>query len=149
MTAHLFLLYYAVMSALTPPVAVAAYAAAPLAEANPLAIAAGACRFALAAFIVPFFFVYGPELLLVGSVVDIVVAAVTAVVGVILLAAAAEGYWRGSLRWWSRLIAAAAGLCFIAPSIAAAAVGLALALVALGSTPILRRLGFSVSDQRP
>ena len=149
MTAHLFLLYYAVMSALTPPVAVAAYAAAPLAEANPLAIAGSACRFALAAFIVPFFFVYGPELLLMGSVFQIVVAAVTAVVGVILLAAAAEGYWRGPLRWWARLLAAAAGLCFIAPSIPAAAAGVALALAAFGGAPILRRLGFSVSDQRP
>ena len=146
LTAHLFLLYYAVMSALTPPVAVAAYAAAPLADGNPLKIAAGACRFALAAFIVPFFFVYGPELLLMGSVFQIVVAAITAVIGVIMLAIAAEGYWRGPLRWWSRLFAAASGLCFVAPSLVAAVVGAGLAVCALGTAPILRRLGLSVPD---
>src|SRR5690606_39990135 len=89
MSAHLFLLYYAVMSALTPPVAVAAYAAAPLAEANPLAIAAQACRFALAAFIVPFFFIYGPELLLMGPVSDIALASLTAIAGVDVLSASA------------------------------------------------------------
>jgi TRAP transporter 4TM/12TM fusion protein len=146
LTAHMFLLYYAVMSALTPPVAVAAYAAAPLAEANPLGIAAGACRFALAAFIVPFFFVYGPELLLMGSVFQIVAAAITAVIGVVMLAIAAEGYWRGPLRWWSRLLALASGLCFVAPSLELALVGAALAVGALGSAPILRRLGLSTPD---
>ncbi len=59
---HMFLLYFAVMSALTPPVAVAAYAASSIAEDNPLAIAGHAVKFALAALVVPFTFVYGPEL---------------------------------------------------------------------------------------
>ncbi|HEX7006183.1 MAG TPA: TRAP transporter large permease subunit, partial [Alphaproteobacteria bacterium] len=148
LSAHLFLLYYAVMSALTPPIAVAAYAAAPLAEGNPITIAAQACRFALAAFLVPFFFIYGPELLLMGSAFDIVLAAVTAFFGVIMLAIAAEGYWRSPLRWWSRLLAAGSGLCFIAPSVAAAGIAVVLAAAALGGAPMLRRLGISPSDQR-
>ncbi|MEO1105765.1 MAG: TRAP transporter large permease subunit, partial [Pseudomonadota bacterium] len=61
LNAHLFLLYFAVLSALTPPVAVAAYAAAAIAEANPLAIAATAVRFALVAFVVPFSFVFAHQ----------------------------------------------------------------------------------------
>jgi hypothetical protein len=62
LSAHMFILYYAVMSALTPPVAVAAYAASSIAEDNPLHIALLAVKFALAAFIIPFAFVYGPDL---------------------------------------------------------------------------------------
>ena len=63
MAGHLFLLYFAVMSALTPPVAVAAYAASSISGDNPLATAGQAVKLALAAFMVPFVFVFGPELL--------------------------------------------------------------------------------------
>ena len=97
----------------------------------------------------PFFFIYGHELLLMGSPLDIAIAAVTAFVGVIMLAIAAEGYWRAPLRWWSRLLAAASGLCFIAPSVEAAVVGMALGAGALGGAPMLRRLGRRAWDQRP
>ncbi|MFQ5765208.1 MAG: TRAP transporter permease, partial [Rhodospirillales bacterium] len=102
MPAHLFLLYYAVMSAITPPVAVAAYAASSFAEANPLHIAALAVRLALAAFIVPFAFVYGPELLMIGSPWEILAAFITAGAGVVLLALAVEGYWKTAIPWWAR-----------------------------------------------
>jgi TRAP transporter 4TM/12TM fusion protein len=90
--AHLFVLYFAVMSALTPPVAVAAYAASSIAEDNPLYIAVLAVKFALAAFLVPFAFVYGPELLMIGSPGAILIAALTAAAGLVLIAAAIEGY---------------------------------------------------------
>lgn len=63
--AHLFVLYFAVMSAITPPVALAAYAAAPIAQANPLGIGATAVRIALLGFLVPFAFAYSPSLLLI------------------------------------------------------------------------------------
>ena len=78
---HMFLLYFAVMSALTPPVAVAAYAAASIAEDNPLAIAGHAVKFALAALVVPFTFVYGPELLWQGPLWQTAITFVTGAMG--------------------------------------------------------------------
>lgn len=130
--AHMFLLYFASMSALTPPVAVAAYAAAPLANANPFGIAAMAVRFALAAFIVPFAFVYGQGLLMVGPAWQVAVDFGSAAFGVVLLALAVEGgrdYGRSPP---ARLLLAGAGLCFIVPSLWSLGVGLILGLISLG-----------------
>jgi TRAP transporter 4TM/12TM fusion protein len=120
---HMFILYYAVMSALTPPVAVAAYAAASIAEDNPLYIAALAVKFALAAFIVPFVFVYAPELLLQGPWHATLLALGTAVPGFIILAAAIEGFLFRPLAGWQRLLLGAAGLALVLPSMRLAVIG--------------------------
>ncbi|MCA1336912.1 TRAP transporter permease [Pseudooceanicola marinus] len=63
--AHLFVVYFGVLSSITPPVAIAAFAAAPIAKANPVAIGVDACRIALIGFIIPFVLVYNPSLSLV------------------------------------------------------------------------------------
>ena len=118
--AHMFLLYYAVLSALTPPVAVAAYAAASIAEDNPLHIAILAVKFALAAFVVPFAFVYGPELLMQGTLVTTLFSLVTAVAGLILMAAAIEAHLDRPLSVWFRLPLGLAGLALVMPSTMAA-----------------------------
>ncbi len=115
--AHMFVLYYAVMSALTPPVAVAAYAASSIAEDNPLYIAVLAVKLALAAFIIPFAFVYGPALLMIGSAWEIVLAAVTAALGLVLIAAAIEGYLARPLAAWFRWPLGLAGLGLVFPDI--------------------------------
>jgi TRAP transporter 4TM/12TM fusion protein len=120
---HMFILYYAVMSALTPPVAVAAYAAASIADDNPLYIAALAVKFALAAFLVPFVFVYAPELLLDGPWQDTLLTLGTAVPGFIILAAAIEGYMFRPLLAWQRLLLGAAGLALVLPSMRLAVIG--------------------------
>jgi TRAP transporter 4TM/12TM fusion protein len=124
---HMFLLYFAVMSALTPPVAVAAYAAASIAEANPLAIAAHAVKFALAALVVPFTFVYGPELLWQGPLWQTGITFVTGAMGLILLAMAIEEYDPVCAEWWSRALAGVAGLCMIAPFYISTCAGLVIA----------------------
>jgi TRAP transporter 4TM/12TM fusion protein len=115
--AHMFVLYYAVMSALTPPVAVAAYAASSIAEDNPLYIAILAVKLALAAFIIPFAFVYGPELLMIGAAWKIVLAAVSAAAGLVLIAAAIEGYLARPLTPWFRIPLGLAGLGLVFPSV--------------------------------
>lgn len=120
---HMFILYYAVMSALTPPVAVAAYAAASIADDNPLYIAALAVKFALAAFIVPFVFVYAPELLLQGPWHATALTLGTAIPGFIILAAAIEGFLFRPLAAWQRLLLAAAGLALVLPSMRLALIG--------------------------
>jgi len=130
---HMFLLYFAVMSALTPPVAVAAYAAASIAEDNPLAIAAHAVKFALAALVVPFTFVYGPELLWQGPLWQSAITFVTAAAGLILLAMAIEEYDPVCAEWWSRALVGIAGLCMITPFLVSTFTGLAIAAVAIAT----------------
>jgi len=128
---HLFLLYFAVMSALTPPVAVAAYAASAIADENPLKIAVTAVKLALAAFLVPFSFVFNPALLLQGSVIEIIGATLSVSAGLALMAVAVEGFYRIRLRRITRLLLAGAGilLLFVGPVYALAAAVLTLAAV--------------------
>ena len=130
--AHMFLLFFSALSALTPPVAVAAYAAASIAEANPLSIAAGAVRLSLVLFILPFAFVYQPELLAQGSAPAVLWAASTALAGVLPLAAANSGYWRVRLSAWQRSGFGIGGLGLLLPGLLTDASGLVVVgLVAL------------------
>lgn len=115
MSANLFLVYFASLSAMTPPIAVAAFAAAPIAEANPMGIGVAAVRVALAAFFIPFAFVYGEGLLLSGSFWDITVDSITGVLAVGALAIGAAGYLTCPLKWWARLLLISAGLCLFSP----------------------------------
>jgi len=137
--AHMFLLYFAVMSAITPPVAVAAYAAASIAEANPLGIAVNAVRLALAAFLVPFVFIYGPELLWLGPIWKTAITFASAVAGLILIAAAIEAHDKYCAATWARFSLAAAGLLLIAPFYASLAAGAALAAATIALNRRLHR----------
>lgn len=113
---NMFILYFAVLSAMTPPVAVAAFAASAIADAPPLRIATGAVRLSIAAFIVPFIFIYDQGLLLEGDVFDIAMTCMTAVSGVLLLSVAAEGFWKTKLGIIPRLLFAGAGFLFMMPN---------------------------------
>lgn len=134
MAAHMFLLYYAVMSAVTPPVAVAAYAASSIAQANPLHIALIGCRLALAAFVVPFVFVYGPELLLIGPPILTVITFLSAAVGLFLLSAAIESSSQFTSSWWTRTLLAIGAVFLIFPSLWGLAAGIVLCGVSYGVT---------------
>ena len=91
--AHMFIFYFACLSAITPPVALAAFTAASLAKAGPVEVALTACRLGLVAFIVPFMFVYEPTLLWRGSFLDILGTLVSAMLGVIALGSSLQGYF--------------------------------------------------------
>jgi TRAP transporter 4TM/12TM fusion protein len=130
---HMFLLYFAVMSAITPPVAVAAYAASSIAEDNPLVIAGHAVKLSLAAFVVPFVFVFGRELLWQGPLWETAVTFSTAALALVFLAAAIERYAKWSDAWWTRLLLAAGAMCMITPSIWIAALGVVLVAIAIGA----------------
>ena len=138
---NMFILYFAVLSAMTPPVAVAAFAASAIADASPLKIAVGAVRLAITAFIVPFAFVYGEGLLMVGSWQAIAVSCVTAILGVLLLSIAVEGYWRQPLAILQRLGFGLAGLLFITPSWWAVVAAVLVGVVAIIASPHLRLHG--------
>jgi TRAP-type uncharacterized transport system fused permease subunit len=131
--AHMFLLFFSALSALTPPVAVAAYAASSIAEANPLAIAATALRLSLVLFVLPFGFVYGPELLAQGAPLTIAWGTATALLGVLALAAASEGFWRVVLSAWQRIAFGASGVALLLPGALTDAAGMAIAALTVAS----------------
>jgi TRAP transporter 4TM/12TM fusion protein len=136
---QMFLLYFAVMSAITPPVAVAAYAAASIAEDNPMTIAVHAVKFALAAFVVPFVFVFGPELLWKGPVWKTAITFGTAAIALVLLAAAIERYSKWADAWWTRLLLATGALLMIAPDLWLTASGTVVAGLAIAANRLRER----------
>ena len=111
MSAHLFIVYFSAISAITPPVAVAAYAAAGISEGDPNATGVQAVRLAVAAYIVPFVFMYRPALILDGSLPEILWTAVVATAAVYSFASGLEGYLHGRLRFPLM----AAGVVFVWP----------------------------------
>ncbi|MAY91525.1 TRAP transporter fused permease subunit [Haliea sp.] len=138
MQSNMFILYFAVLSAMTPPVAVAAFAASAIADAKPLGISVGAVKLAITAFVVPFAFMYGEGLLLAGPITGIVLNCLTATLGVIVLSAGIEGYWKAPLSGIAQAMLLVAGLMFLAPSIIALGIAIALVVVVVLSTPHLR-----------
>ena len=124
--AHLFIVYFASMSAITPPVAVAAFAASTIARANPMAIGLLCCRLAMIAFIIPYVFIYHPGLLLIGSAQTIVLDLASATLAVIALVAATEGYLFVPLPPLVRPLFGIAGLLLITTRMIPASIGLAL-----------------------
>lgn len=114
---HFFILYYVNLCGLTPPVCVNAYAAAGLAEASPIKTAFTSVRVGSILFIIPIFFLLRPELLLLGTPADIIVAAGEALIGAIVIACAFEGYMIkvGRLSWVSRPLLGAGGLIIMFP----------------------------------
>lgn len=130
LAAHLFIFYFGCISNVTPPVSLAAFAAAGIAGSPPVKTAASAAGLAAAGFLVPFSFVYGPALLLDGTVVEIVHVTATALAGVTALAAAVVGYFRTTLRVWERLLLLAGAVALIFPGLATDAFGVVALAVA-------------------
>ncbi len=127
LAAHLFIFYFSCISAITPPVAVAAYVAAGIARANPVKVGFTACRLGLAAFIVPYMFIYGPPLLMKGNFLSVLWAGITASVGVTLLAAGAERWFLGQgTSWLQTLLLLAAALLLIKPGLTTDLIGFGL-----------------------
>jgi TRAP transporter 4TM/12TM fusion protein len=116
MAAHLFILYFGMMSMITPPVAVAAYAGAALAKADPMRTGYSAVRFGWTAFIVPFLFVASPSLILIGRPEVVVEAVVTAFFGVWLMSIAVVGYFTRPIGWPLRILFGVFGLLALIPA---------------------------------
>ncbi|GHA35637.1 C4-dicarboxylate ABC transporter [Devosia pacifica] len=113
LVAHFFVFYYAVMSAITPPVALAAYAGAGLSGSDPMKTSVEAFKIGLAAFIVPFMFFYSHELLMQGEWMEIARVVATALLGMYLLSAAVQGYYFGHLGPILRIVLLIAALSMI------------------------------------
>jgi TRAP-type uncharacterized transport system fused permease subunit len=144
---HLFIMYWGMVSFITPPVALASFAAAPLARCSPFAVGFEAMRMGSIMYFVPFFFVLNPALILQGPAWEILVVTSTAVVGIACIGAALQGYLLGMgriestvLGWATRVVLMAAGLFFAVPGgtrvgighLELTLIGLALLAVSLG-----------------
>jgi TRAP-type uncharacterized transport system fused permease subunit len=128
LVAHMFVFYYAVISAITPPVALAAYAGAAIAGSDPMRTSVTAFIYGSAAFLVPFMFFYSPALLLQGGDwVQIAHYAFTALVGVYLLAASLQRWFLGLLATIPRLALLCAAVLLVAGGLVTDLIGLGLA----------------------
>jgi TRAP transporter 4TM/12TM fusion protein len=138
MASHMFVLYFGMMSMITPPVALAAFAAASLAQTDPMKTGWTAVRFGWIAYIIPFLFVRAPSLLLQGTLSAVVISFVTALIGVWLICAAFTGYATRVLTLPMRVGFGLAGLLLFIPgdafrnAIWSDAAGIALAAVLFG-----------------
>lgn len=112
---HLFVFYFAVIAPVTPPVAIAAYAGASIADASPNKAGVQSFIFALPAFLMPFMFVYNPLLLAEGALLENVLAGCTAILGAMAIGACSQGYLTANLGSFQRVIIGVSALLLIKP----------------------------------
>lgn len=141
LAAHMFVFYFGVLSALTPPVALAAFTAAGISGARPHATAFEGLRFALAGFVIPFAFVASPGLLLIGTWSEIVQAFVSCLLGIFALAAAVTGYMFARLNIALRLVLSAAAVVLLIPGLVTDLIGAALLGLVAAVSMITQRKG--------
>jgi TRAP transporter 4TM/12TM fusion protein len=138
MAAHMFIFYMGVTSDLTPPTCLSPFAAAAIAGSPPMATAWQAMRLGAVLFIVPFMFVYSPELLMMGSWPEILFAFARAGVGVFCLAAGLQGWLRCRATVLERALLITAGILLVVPNLMADAGGLILLALAWGLQSLRR-----------
>ena len=125
--AHFFVFYFGIVADLTPPVALAAYAGAAIAQANPMKTAMTATKLAIGAFIVPYVFALNPAMLLVDTtIVEVISICITSLIGIFAVSAGLEGYLLTNMNWVQRLTSTFGGLMLIYPGIVTDAIGVAL-----------------------
>ena len=125
--AHFFVFYFGIVADLTPPVALAAYAGAAIAQANPMKTALTSTKLAIAAFIVPYVFALNPAMLLIDTTAaEVILICVTSLVGIFGVSAALEGYLKTHMAWYERVVCCVGGLMLIFPGVTTDIVGVAL-----------------------
>ncbi|MGD9569092.1 MAG: TRAP transporter permease [Sedimentibacter sp.] len=131
LSAHLFVFYYAILSGLTPPVCIVSIVSAGIAQANWLQTGITSTRFALAAFIIPFMWIFGPELLMEGAPLDIALSFIFACIGSISIAACVQGWFITKANIFERIMLFAAGILMVKTGLASDMIGLLLLIVVL------------------
>lgn len=129
LTSHLFVFYFACLSAITPPVALAAYAGAGIAKCSPMTTAVEACKLGFAGFMVPFAFCYNPAMMMQGNVAEILSVFISAFIGVSIMSAGFQGWLLWKLHLLERIIFICAGLLMFIPGTLTDITGLAIAIV--------------------
>ncbi|MBQ6824773.1 MAG: TRAP transporter fused permease subunit [Clostridia bacterium] len=114
--AHFFVFYFGIVADLTPPVALAAYAGAAIAQANPMKTAFTATKLAIGAFIVPYVFALNPAMLFIDTTAwEVVTICITSFIGIYAVSAALQGYFFDRMHWYERIACAVGGLLLIYP----------------------------------
>ena len=140
LAAHFFVFYFGIVADLTPPVALAAYAGAAIAQSNPMKTAFTATKLAIGAFIVPYVFALNPAMLFIDTTAwEVVTICITSFVGIFAVSAALEGYFLRHMTWYERIISVAGGLLLIYPGIVTDLIGLGLVAVVVGIQLITRK----------
>ncbi|MBR6741441.1 MAG: TRAP transporter fused permease subunit [Clostridia bacterium] len=130
--AHFFVFYFGIVADLTPPVALAAYAGAAIARANPMKTAFTATKLAIGAFIVPYVFALNPAMLFIDTTfVEVVLICLTSFAGIYAVSAALQGYFLHGMRWFERIVCVVGGLLLIYPGVKTDIIGLSLVGVVL------------------
>ena len=129
LSAHMFAMYFACLSMISPPVALAAYAAAGIAQTGPWRVCFTAMRLGIVAYMIPFMFAYNPALLLVGPVGEVVQACVTSLIGVVALSGATIGFFFGRMNPIERILMGGAGIALVFPGLTSDYIGIPLAVV--------------------
>jgi TRAP transporter 4TM/12TM fusion protein len=124
--ANMFVFYYGIMAQITPPVCVASYTAAGIADANAMKTGIKGFTFAMVGFLVPFVFVYNPAILLEGNVVEIVIGAAQMLLGTFFLAVTVAGYFKRNFKPFERVALFIAALLLIAPEVISSIIGVVL-----------------------
>lgn len=145
--AHLFVFYFAILSVITPPVAISLYAANSLSGARLWPAGAAALKLASTGYIVPFMFAFGPSLLLIGAPVDTVTASLSAIIGVVMLAAGLHGWLLQATPLWERGLLVAGALVLIHPDPMTDAAGAALLAIPLLRQSLTRRAALRAISQ--
>jgi TRAP transporter 4TM/12TM fusion protein len=148
--AHMFAFYFAVLSAITPPVALAVFAAAGLAKADLWASGWAAVKIGAAGFIVPFMLVYEPALMMIGTWPQIIGAFVTASFGILLFAAGLHGYFLTATSHWQRAGLILGGLLLIDPGLVTDLIGAAVAATVIAAQwPAHREARRLAAERKP
>jgi len=124
LTAHLFVFYYACLSAITPPVALAAYAGAGIAKCNPMRTAIEACKIGFAGFIVPFIFCYEPAFMMQGPTITIIIVTLASLLGTIYISVGFQGWFLVKINLLERLLLMIGGVLMFIPNIPSDIAGL-------------------------
>jgi TRAP-type uncharacterized transport system fused permease subunit len=130
MAAHLFVFYFGIIADLTPPVALAAYAASGISGGNPMKTGVVASKLAVAAFVVPYVFVMSPSLLMINVTFgEVIINSTAAIIGMWGLGVAMIGYWFTDVPMLLRIVSFGAGLLLIDPGLLTDAIGLAILIM--------------------
>lgn len=127
LAAHMFVFYFGIVADITPPVCLAAYAGAGIAKGNPFKTGVTAVKLAIAAFIIPYIFIYNPILVLVDvTPFKLLLAISTAIIGMVAVSSGVIGYFARNARIWERFVLFGAGLALIIPELLSSVIGLVL-----------------------
>ena len=128
--AHFFVFYFGIVADLTPPVALAAYAGAAIAQANPMKTAITSTKLAIGAFIVPYIFALNPAMLFIDtSIAEIITITITSLIGMFAVSSSLEGYLMCKMPWYQRIVILIGGILLIYPGMTTDIIGIILVVM--------------------